>query len=368
LLIGILGAPKVAATQPQRATSNVVALSRQTTPDILESSFFEALRSHLKELGIGLEVSSAPRTNDPLTIASSLTLGTKNPEPIFYTWLAQYPPRVIVYLYEPGGPHLGARESTLGSSTAATSEELALILRSAILARRSGARAELDEVDWAPAASTRREETDKPSAVLEGTAAPPADVTPAASPTHSNLSSERGRSPNLGAAIGFAYEKPFSRDAFQGGLHARLWLGTDTTRVGLGYLATPTFVIRTRSAELTIERRPVDIFVSQTLTGRIARVAGELRLVVDPLRRRTLTAQSPLEPEPATTRWTYALGAFVRGEVSLTPGLSWTAWAGADVVANPFTFGVTRGDKRETISDVLTVRPALGTGLLLFAR
>ncbi|MGC4064012.1 MAG: hypothetical protein QM784_05115 [Polyangiaceae bacterium] len=364
----VLVVPGHAQARPDSDPPRVVALSRQSTPDVLEKNFFDALRSHLKELEIKLDLSVAPQTNDPLAIADDLTHTERDSRPLFYTWLVQYPPRVIVYLFEPDGPHLGARESTLGSSTAATSEELALILRSAILARRSGGRADLDEVTLTPATSTA---PSAPPGTSERRSTPP-NVAPihGAALSRNPCGSKPSPPPlNFGATLGFAYEMPFSDDVFRGGLHTRLWLGSDAARIGLGYLATPSATLHTKSANLSLERRPADIFVSHTVTTDTVRLAGELRFVVDPLRRHTLAADSPLTPTPARTRWFYAVGAFASGEVSLTHGLAWTVWAGADITMNARSFDVTRGDaSRETVAALLTVRPVVGSGLILFAR
>jgi hypothetical protein len=369
LPLAILVMPNQARARADGNPPSVVALSRQATPDPLEKSFFDALRSHLRELEIKLDVAAAPQTSDPLAMADSLAHTEQASRPLFYTWLVQYPPRVIVYLFEPEGPHLGARESTLGSSTAATSEELALILRSAILARRSGGQADLDEVALGPSASS------SPTGEPERGAPSKANVQPFA-PKHAEAPAPLPSDtiglrpwPNIGATFGFAYEKTFSHDTFRGGLHTRLWLGADAVRIGLGYLATPVATLHTDDADLSLERRPVDLFASHSFSANLVNLAGEVRFIVDPQRRYTITAESPLAPSAPRTRWVYAAGAFLRGEVSLTPGLAWTLWAGADLTLNARSFEVTRGGRsRETIAELLTFRPVVGTGLVLFAK
>lgn len=360
-----------AIARPVVDRERIVVLNHRTDDDPLEDSFLVALRSHLSELKVLLDVRPLPNTQNPVEVAS-LLMATRPPdEPLLYAWLTRYPPRTIVYIFEPKGPHLRARETTVSDSAATASEELALILRSAILAKLSG-----DEPEF----------TDEPLPALTLNTHGSAPPTPPTSTSKAHLgpstalsASPRSRTPvqipataaplfTVGGIIGYVVDPAIANAGFQGGPGIRLFGQWQDLRLGLGYVAQPTTRLRSDDVDFVIERHPFLSFASYRWFGNAVSWHGELHFLADPMLRRTISARYPLEGQTPSQRWEWSLGAQLRGELQLPFGPKLTLAAGGAFSLNPYSFELARAEARQKTAEALAVRPVADLGLVWLMR
>jgi hypothetical protein len=271
---------------------------------------------------------------------------TKSSEALLVAWIAHEQAGMVVYLYDPRGPHLHARAVAVSESPAAASEELALIVSSAILARLEGEDFAMDEVALP-----------KPAVPVPP---PPRPAPPRPLPIP-----QEPREPWGAAGLGAVGTKPLSHANWQIGLDLRAWGRVRPLRFGLGYSLYRGLTVSSELAKIIVYRHPIDAWIGlEVWTGKI-NVLTEAAFTVDPIQRDTLATSAPLASQAPNWRWLWAVSGRVRGEAEVAASLWVTAAVGAEIPLNPFTFEIAIAEQHQPIARILPVRPTADLGLIL---
>ncbi len=337
---------EVAPQQPA-AQSRVVVLIQSASPDALELDFLPNLRWQLAELELTLSEKRAPVVHQLIDTVSEAQQVSRTSETFLVAWITREQNHANVYLYDPKGPHLYAREVAVSESPAAASEELALILRSAIQARLDGGDVAMAEIALP-----------KPVVVPP---APPAPVTPL--PQRQVVTFVR--EPQWAAALSAVLTHPMSEASWQGGLLLRLWARVKPVRFGLSYSVFPDLVVSTEQSKFSVQRHPAEAFVGYRLSSGELNIIVESAFSADPIRRETTFSQVPLSGQEPRWRWLWAVSGRLRFETHLGSSLWFTTAAGAEFPLNPYSFELSVADQQQRIAKILPVRPIVEVGLAM---
>lgn len=332
--------------QASSAQGRVVLLCHERRAESLEAGLAEILRTHLAELEIELEVKAAPPSSSPFDVVAAIRATPVAAQASIVTWIVPQKPRVIVYVFEPQGPHLRARAVTVSESPVVAAEELALMLRSAILARREGGALEMAEV-FLPAVPPS---SPRPTTVLP-------------SPTEAGPSTgalPKAREFAFGLSGGYGYFRSISQGGGGSGLSLRLFGQTSRTRFGVGYVVLPTTTIHSDrvNVDVAMRRHPIHFFLASSLArSERLQLWGEILGGFDPTRRQTVRADAPLESTQPRWRYAWSLAGLLRGESKITAEFSLAAAVGVEFALNPYDFEAVWMDERTRLARILPVRP-----------
>jgi hypothetical protein len=329
------------------AQSRVVVLIQPAKPDALDLGFLPNLRWQLSELELTLSERAAPAVLDLIDTVSEAQQVSRSSETFLVAWITRKQNQASVYLYDPKGPHLYAREVAVSESAAAASEELALILRSAIQARLDGGDVAMAEIALP-----------KPVVV----APPPA---PPVAPLPEKRVVTYAREPQGAVEVGAILTRPLREAHWQGGLGLRTWTRVRPVRFGLGYSVFPGLTASSEQSKFSVQRHPMEAFVGYGLRSGDLDVIVESAFSADPIRRETTFSQVPLSGQQPRWRWLWAVSGRLRFDTHLASALWFTAAAGAEFPLNPYSFEVAVAGKQQTIAQILPVRPTLELGLVL---
>ena len=346
-------APKfeVAPAQAQEPAEkrHVVALTVGQPTDGIDTAFANNLRAHLAELELTFSVHELPANIDLAETVAEAKRQAELAKAFLVVWIMREDEQRIVYLYDPAGPHLRARAVTVSGSTAAASEELALILRSQILARIQGGELPMPEV------------------ALPGVQQP-APQPPKALAVEQVASPALPRAPRWGASPSFIFTKPLRDERGQPGMNLRVWRRGHRFRGGIDYTLFRDFSVSSEQAAISISRHPAEAYLGyETWNTRIHSLVAELGFLADAIRRRTDSAQAPLSGQAASWRWNAALAGRLRSELRILPNLAATLGIGVELLLNPYDFQVSVATERRTIGSLAPVRWTLDLGLTLLA-
>ena len=316
-------------------------------PDALELDFLPNLRWQLTELALTLSERTAPAFFDLIDYVSEAQKVSSASETFLVAWITRKQSHTNVYLYDPKGPHLYAREVAVSESPAAASEELALILRSAIQARLDGGDVAMAEIALPK----------------------PVGATPLPHPPVSPLPERQvvtyAREPKGAVELSGIFSHPVSNANWQGGVGLRLWVRKRPVRFGFGYSVFPGLSVSNNQAEVSVQRHPMEAFVGYRVWSGALNVIVESAFSADPVRRETTFSRMPLSGQEPHWRWLWTVSGRVRFETYLVSSLWFTAAAGAEFPLNPYSFELAIAEQRQTIAKILPVRPTLELGLVL---
>ena len=301
--------------------------------------FVDNLRWQLGQLDLSIYTTVAPRRFDLLEYASIAKNEAANDNALLSVWVVVSKERAVLYLYDAKKQSLRARTWSPSNSPLVAAEELAIITRSAIVARLEGDSEAMAEI---PLPTNDSPRATSPAPTSRPTAPPPRPP-----PTHTKLAF------GLRASVlsGFPVE---NRGLWPGaGLSAWLWV--ERFRVGLGYGFYPETTLRTDQTVIALRRHPLEINIGYELyRGKVLALA-EAFTTFDRLHRTTLDAPEPLEVTTQSRRWLTSLGLRGRGELPLGGPIALSFALGAEWVTNAYDFETSfDGKRKKTSSTVAT--------------
>jgi hypothetical protein len=293
----------------------------------------DAVRTELGELGVRLvqsaEVPGAAPANDRDVLA--------------YVWIERTPAATVVHFYESAGRSLRERRIPVATRGAASAEEVAIVVRSAVSALLERARA------------------------MAATPPAPASARPAPGPAPRpprRPAGSRTSTPPIAWSLGYSGTYYAPQLPWQHGAAVSLACCRGSHgRFGAAFTWTPPSTRQTGQAEIVLQRYPLEFFVGfeTSLVGRWLRLRPEGAVGIDWVRRRTQWVQATLEQTPAATRVAWETSSRLR--LTLQPTSRWGLYAlvGADFV-------LTRVEQvigSEALVSPLRARPRLELGLTM---
>jgi hypothetical protein len=330
----------VATTAAPRAAGTVIVRVSEAASPLPLGRLAEALRSQLAELRVDVELRS-----DALASHS-----TQSGAVVAVVWLERSAEALVVRFYEPAGSSLLERSIPVSGTDAASIEEVALVVRSAVsaLLERSASAGTSPLAVPVPTLQTAA-----PTEALRASDALPTSSAPTSSEQSFELSGAyvvtryaRETDWQQGAAFGVAWRKPLLPLA-----------------AGLAYTWLPLLETSTPDLLVTLRRHPFEAFLGfpWQSDGRPFRVEPGVALIADAITRTSSALTSGLEATPPTTLWSWAASAHLRVGARPTPGVWLFAAACADVLLSRYEH-VTEGPGGAVSLSPLPVRPRFQLG------
>jgi hypothetical protein len=329
----------VAATDaPQPVRTVIVRVSEAASPLPLER-LLEALRSQLAELRVDVELRSDALAGQ----------GTQSGAVVAVVWLERAGERLVVRFYEPAGSSLRERTIPVSGTDAASIEEVALVVRSAVSAL----------LEHSASAATSSFAAPAPTPKL----AAPAETSHASNRAPSGTPPTSAQSLELSGAYvltRYAHESDWQHGAALG----LEWREPQLPLVaGLGYTWLPPLETRSEDLLVTLRRHPFEAFFAlpwQTEGGPF-RIEPGAALVADAITRTSSALSAEVETTPTSTLWSWAASARLRVGFRPTSGV-WLFAAGcADVLLSRHEH-VTEGPNGAVFLSPLPVRPRFQLG------
>jgi hypothetical protein len=316
----------------------IVRVSEAASPLPLER-LVEALRSQLAELRVDVELRSDALTGQ----------GTQSGAVVAVVWLERSGERLVVRFYEPAGSSLRERNIPVSGTDAASIEEVALVVRSAVSALLERSASMVTSRVAAPAPPPQR--------------AVPAEAPRASAAAPSSAPSSNTQSLEVsGAYVVTRYAR--GTDWQQGAAFGIEWRERQLPlAAGFGYTWLPPLETRTEDLLVTLRRHPFETFLGvpwQTERSPF-RLEPSVALLADPITRTSSALSSELQTTPTTTLWSWAASARLRVGVRPTSGVWLFAAACADVLLSRYEH-VTEGPHGAVFLSPLPVRPRFQLG------
>lgn len=346
----VAGLPAFAQTV--KRPPSVLLMMPEPAPASRMRTLQEVLVARLEELGVHVQLSALPPALPAVGEQSSEPLDV-----IAFIWLETQPELIVVHFYEAAGTNLRERRIPIVNLDAASIEEVAVVVRSAVsaLLERSERIAqqgstddqepEPDPVPPPPQAFPRANLEASEARALE---AP--EVTAHRRPLRLSLSYvgqdyAPGMRWNDGVALGVAWQ-------------------ADGWSVGASYAWFSTLEHQTDLVGFTLSRHPVEIFLgwSLPLWDRWLALRPEAAVGADYVVRKTVGSSEAFEPTARQGRWSWTGSG--RVAVVAFPLPRWQVFVagGADYVLNRFTYTVT-GERDAPVITPRRLRPSFSGGL-----
>jgi len=339
LAAAVLGGGAATAA-PEKTIRTVVVTVPEGEPALPLQRLVEALRSQLLELGVWVQLSAGPAgggDNEAMPQA-------RDRDVLAFVWVERTENALTVHFYEPAGASLRERRIPVTGTDAASIEEVAVVVRSAVdalLERAAHERPATPEPEPRPA----------PESTARVAAIPPRPDQPEPSP--------------LQAAVAYTATRYASEVPWQHGVLMSLaWRPAATPwRVGAECSWFPSLTRRTNDLTLTLDRHPIGVFLGYELpvAGSGVTLRAEGSGIADPIVRRTSRLSADLNGTPPSVRWSWAVSTRLR--VGWQPSTPFWVFAtgGADFLLNRFDHVVQNGSETPVLSP-LRVRPHLQVG------
>lgn len=342
-----------ASSEPAHSERAVVILYEPLElEDGLRQRVREAVTSELSELRVRVEWAAAAPASDLTEAVAEAKGWAQSQGAAAVVWLEVSERGWRLFLFEPRGPHLRQRRIGAASSEAAT-EELAVVLRSALTAIVEGIEAGMSEVvlEMAP---------HKPEPLAEAAGIDSTQPDPSV-PGRALL------------ALGGAYTGSFytSEGPWENGGSLVLQFRPERGSVflGLSYaVLSPRVIEREVSGakvQTRIRRRPAELFAGVELGSGALRWGPELGVVADFVRRESLGAEAPFLATTTSSRWQIAGSARVRGTWFLVEGVGVSSSLGADFLVAPVRHVVDVEGSSILLLRQAPIRPRLEMGVFV---
>jgi hypothetical protein len=326
-----------ATDAPQPVGTVIVRISEAASPLPLER-LVEALRSQLAELRVDVELRS-----DALASHS-----TQSGAVVAVVWLERSGEALVVRFYEPAGSNLRERTIPVSGTDAASIEEVALVVRSAVsaLLERSASAAPSLVAPTAPTPQLAAETPRASDAARTSSASPSNSQSFEVSGAYVLTRYARATDWQHGAAFGIEWREP------------QLPLAA-----GFAYTWLPPLETSTADLLVTLRRHPFEAFlgVPWQAEGGPFRVEPGVALIADPITRTSSALSGELETTPTTTLWSWAASARLRVGARPLPGVWLFGAACADVLLSRYEH-VTEGPGGAVLLSPLPVRPRFQLG------
>lgn len=301
--------PKARADEQKRL---VVAVPEAST-GLLAEELVTALRGQLSEMGVEVVLSRRP-----LDVPSETSPAAAQQNALALVWLVREGEVLGVHFFESDGATLRQRRLPLHGTDAASLEEVALVVRSAVSALLE-----------------RHENEQEPAPHSEHGEATPESVEETPSPKSAHPSASREALFWLGLGwVGQSYapEVPVSHGV-------QVAVGARPTRgnfgLGFSYQLLPAQIAASDQVSVTLWRHPLETLIFWQAAAGDSPVffGGEVGVMMDILRRSTVVSVPELSPNPDTTRFSWALAGRALFGVRLGRQISLRGNAGADLLA-----------------------------------
>jgi len=332
---GVLAAhPRVVLLVSTRAES---AAARKAT-DGLEL----AVRGQLDELAV--PIATLPSQEESWAANSRLARKAAASEPtLAVVWFEQHAHEFTVFFYDPSGPHLYSRRVDAGSFMA-VSEEVAIVVRSAVGAVLEGGSVSMAELSL-------------PTAAVAAPPAPPPPAPKSAEP-------ERRGGLWLGASyVGtlYALEAPWQHGV---AISAAFAAAKSPWFAGVSYTYFPPLALESARISTQLQRHPGEAFVGAQLRLASLLFVVEGAVVGDRVDRATLQVPEGLTAAADGHRWQWALSSRLGCTISLTPRVRGMLNLGAEFLLSRFDHVVEIGPTtQETLAAPMPARPRVELGL-----
>ena len=273
-------------------------------------------------------------------------------------WLERSEAGERIYLLDVRGPHMRQRLIYGVGSAEIASEEIMVVLRSALTAIVEDIEAGLSEVAL-PGPSPA------PAAALDDSAASKAVE------DESMVAPTETREVLLGVRVGYAGASYARVAPWQHGLSVgaqlRPWRGAVYADLSHTFAA-PMHVssyVGSGQLETILRRRPTELFFGWEMSERAFRWGPELGLLLDRIERTTPRVGEPFVTAERFERWQLALGARVRVTWRFDGTSGFTPSCGADFPLGTYDQAATVDSTRIPLLEQRSFRPRLDAGLFL---
>ena len=324
-----------ARAEDARAANRVVLLAPPGSASG-EQATFEATRALLAELSVALVIQTLPDDFELGSVTQRARVSARANAALAVVWFVRKERAMLVYFYEPAQDRLLTRRVEVSESMAAASEEVALIVRSAVAAALEGSEVMMTEV-----AVPEPSRAQPPPAPVQVQSAPRAVAR-----EHARLSAGYVATSISGDA-----------SVQHGAAFALTALPDGRTRLGLAFVLTPAFEVASEAVSVRIRRYPVLLSIGIALGAGRLRLVPELGFMAEFVRRDTLRTAPTFEAEGASSRWLWGVCPRLRGEYRFAPRVHGYASLGADFVLNPHAEVFEEVSTSETLLAWAALRP-----------
>jgi hypothetical protein len=313
------------------ANQPLVILTEHGAQDAEDNAFFSSVRALAAEIGIDVTTREVP-TFQSVRDALLAEAGGQR-KPFLVAWILRDGRLRQIHLFDPWKNQLRTRGIEVGTSTTASAESLALILRAELVAYLG------EEAPPPPPPPTP--------------APPPPPPPPAA---------------RWAATAAYAMGTFIRGQGLQQGARLGAWHMWGRLRLGAVYGLFPEQQIDGQGASVAVNRHPAEIDL-----GYASREHYRLRWGADAfvsgdwLSRHTISATSPLSPQPDSGHLLFSLGVRGRQELRLLRNLAVALGVGIEIPLNPIELQIVRGSTAETVARLSSIRfiADLGIAILL---
>lgn len=308
-----LCAPTVSLAEALRHEQNrlVVAVPEEST-GLPAQELVAALRGQLAEMGVEVVLSSRP-----FDVSSDTDSEVAQESALAFVWLGKEGEVLAIHFFESDGATLRKRRVPLRGTDAASLEEVALVVRSAVSALLERRENELS--------------AESPSQEVAVAPRPYEEETSAEQPV-----SDSQQQPSFWLGLGWVGQRYAPEVSFAHGVQAVFGLRPTGANYGLGmsYQLLPAERSTTDLVSITVQRHPLEAFFSweSTTVRTPVFIGAQSGVMVDILRRTTVVSGPDLEPSPGASRASWALTARALLGIRLGPQITLQGHAGADVL------------------------------------
>jgi hypothetical protein len=330
------------------APTRVVLLTdaRESDPAVVEldAQLVAAASAQLAEIGVDVELRSEAQSSLSANARRAREIATSSPT-LAVTWCKRDAEGLLIFFYDPSGPRLYSRAVGWTGSAAAASEEIAIVIRSAVSAVQEGSAVGMSEVRLPEAPS-----------VPPVAASPPS---PAQKPAAAGVQG----SVRLGASyVGTLYS---TDSAWQQGAALSVSLRPANSRwfAGAAYTYFGSLALSERGIHTQVRRHPSELFVGSELHLAPFWFVAEGALVADWLERSTEQVPEGQSAAPVSRRWLWALSTRLGGALPVSDRVRCFFNVGAEFLLNRFDYAVDNAGSREIVASPMVARPRLELGV-----
>jgi hypothetical protein len=339
----------VVAPEALAAPTRVVLLTDARESDVavvgLDAQLVAAASAQLAEIGVDVELRSEAQSSLSANARRAREIAASSPT-LAVTWCKRDAEGLLIYFYDPSGPRLYSRAVGWAGSASAASEEIAIVIRSAVSAVQEGSAVGMSEVRLpeplsAPVkvAPARHAEAEKrPATAVQGLV-------------------------RLGASyVGTLYS---TDAAWQHGAALSVSLRPANSRwfAGAAYTYFGALTITERGVHTQVRRHPGEVFVGWELRLAPFSFVAEGALVADRLERSTEQVPEGLSAAPVSRRWLWAISTRLGGVLPLNDSVRCFFNVGAEFLLNRFDYDVESASAREIVGSPMVARPRLELGV-----